>query len=150
MGLDVGERRIGLAVGDTETGLAVPAGAVERKGTAEDWQEVLRQAGLRDAVGLVVGMPWSLDGSAGPQAHKVAECVEELRGLTDMPVVTWDERFTSAEADRRLLEVGTAARGRGRGKGSAPPKGAQDAIAAAVMLQAYLDAHRQDSGPSEG
>ena len=105
---------------------------------------------LGNAGGLVVGMPWSLDGRAGPQAHVVAECVEELRRLTDMPVVTWDERFTSAEADRRLLEARTAAQARGRGKGSAPPKGAQDAVAAAVMLQAYLDAHQLDDGPSEG
>ena len=140
LGLDVGERRIGLAVGDTETALAVPVGAVDRQGTPDDLRQVLEHAASREADILVVGMPWSLNGHAGPQAKLVGAFVQALQEATPLPVVTWDERFTSVEADR-LLRQG-ADTGRRRSKGARLPKGVQDAVASAVMLQSYLDAQR--------
>ena len=146
LGLDVGEKRIGLAVGDTSTALAVPVGAVTRDGSPSDLQGVLDQASLRDVGTLVVGMPLSLNGRMGPQAQVVAAFVEELNSRTCLSVVTWDERYTSVEADRLLRE----ARGQGRGKRSRPPEGAQDAVAATVMLQAYLDSQRLHQHPSAG
>lgn len=140
LGLDVGEKRIGLAVGDTETTLAVPADAVVRDGTAQDFTRVLGQALAHGTDALVVGMPWSLDGRSGPQAKVVATFVKQLRELTRLPVATWDERLTSVEADHRLRGV----QSKGRGKNAKPPAGAQDSVAASIMLQAYLDAqHRR-------
>ena len=135
--MDVGERRIGLAVGDTESRLAVPAGAIERRETAEDIDQVLTAAASRNVDTLVVGMPWSLSGHAGPQAQHTLAFVETMRQHTSLPVETWDERFTSVDADQRLRQ----AQPQGRGRGAKPSGGVQDAMAATIMLQAYLDAH---------
>ena len=110
-----------------------------RDGTAQDFRRVLDQALAHDADTLVVGMPWSLDGRSGPQAKLVAAFVKQLKELTELPVATWDERLTSVEADRRLR----GGRSKGRGKDAKPPAGAQDAVAASIMLQAYLDAQRR-------
>ena len=142
LGLDVGEKRIGLAFGDTGMGVAVPVGVVHRKDADDALDEVVARAVSREVDLLVVGMPWSLDGRAGPQARSVAAFIDALRRRTSLPVTEWDERFTSVEADRRLREPRIEPPSQGRRKGRArPPRGAQDAVAAAIMLQAYLDAH---------
>ena len=140
LGIDVGDRRIGVAVSDPEGTMAIPVGVIHRVSGPPDWESLLEHARSREVESLVVGMPLSLNGRQGPQAQKVLAFVEALKKLTDLPVVTWDERLTSVEADRRLREV--PGRGR-RGRGSAGTgKVAQDALAAAIMLQAYLDAQR--------
>ena len=150
LGLDVGEKRIGLAVGDNESNLALPVGAVNRVGTPRDLDAVVAHATSRGVDLLVVGMPWSLNGRAGPQAKVVAAFVETLRQHTSLPVVTWDERFTSVEADRQLREVESGHRQGSRSKGRArQARGANDAAAAAVMLQAYLDAQDHVLQPLE-
>ncbi len=140
LGIDVGDRRIGVAVSDPQGTMAIPVGVIHRVGGSPDWEALLEHARSREVESLVVGMPLSLNGRRGPQALKVLAFVEALKKLTDLPVVTWDERLTSVEADRRLREV--PGRGRG-GRGPARPgKVTQDALAAAIMLQAYLDAQR--------
>ena len=134
LGLDVGERRIGVASGDTDSGIAVPAGVIEN--TPEAAQDVLREARERDAQVVVVGMPYSMSGRVGPQALAVQEFV---RGLQEagLAVETVDERLSSAEAERALTAGRTQGRGRRR-----PEKGEVDAAAAVVILQAWLDANR--------
>ena len=134
LGLDVGERRIGVASGDTDTGIAVPAGVIEN--TPEATQDVVREAHARDAEVVVVGMPYSMSGRVGPQALAVQEFV---RGLQEagLAVETVDERLSSAEAERALAGGRTQGRGRRR-----PEKGEVDAAAAVVILQAWLDANR--------
>ena len=137
LGLDVGERRIGVAVSDPEGAVAVPVDVIQRMGGGADWDAVLQRARARDVDTVVVGMPLSMNGRLGPQARAVSAFVKALKSATGLEVVTWDERLTSVEADRRLRE---AAPERRRGPSFRPPKGSQDAVAAALILQAYLDA----------
>ena len=134
IGLDVGERRIGIASGDTETSLALPAGAIERTHIDADIETILSEAASRDAVTLVVGMPLSMNVRRGPQAESVEAFVEQLRAATDLEIVTVDERLSTVEASRRMQE-GRAKRGRSE-------RGDVDAAAAAVILQSYLDGQR--------
>jgi putative Holliday junction resolvase len=149
MGLDVGDRRIGLAVGDSESRVAVPIGVLDRTGSDVDWRAVLDEAESHGAETLVVGMPLSMNGRKGPQAESVDAFVTRLRSHTSMPIVTIDERLTTVEAGR-LMREGRGQQGRGqqgrgqqgRAKGKRAPKGAIDAAAAAVILQAWLDAQR--------
>ncbi len=134
LGLDVGERRIGVASGDMDSGIAVPAGVIEN--TPEATQDVVREAHARDARVVVVGMPYSMSGRVGPQALAVQEFVRRLQEA-GLAVDTVDERLSSAEAERAL----TAGRRQGRGR-HRPGKGAVDAAAAVVILQAWLDGKR--------
>jgi putative Holliday junction resolvase len=132
LGLDVGERRIGLAAGDSSSGLAVPAGVIVRKGGEADFAAVTDAAEDRQADTVVVGMPLSMNGRRGPQAEVTQEFVNALADRTALTIRTWDERLTSVEADRRLRE-----------RGGTRKVGAQDAMAAAIMLQAFMDAERR-------
>ena len=136
LGLDIGERRIGVASGDTDTGIAVPTGVIENSTDAV--VDVLREAQARDAAVVIVGMPYSMSGRVGPQAQVVQEFVRRLEEA-GLEVETVDERLSSSEAERAL--AGGRVRGRGRRK---PERGAVDAAAAVVILQAWLDRRRRD------
>ena len=130
MGLDVGDRRIGMAISDPGGRLAFPAGFIQRVRGEQDVERILRNVQDRGAEALVVGLPLSMDGSMGPQAKKVAGFVRALRRNSALPVETVDERLTTFEAERAMREAG---RKPSRYKGEA------DAVAAAVILQSYLD-----------
>ena len=134
LGIDVGERRIGVASGDTDTGVAVPVGVIQNSPDAA--VDVLREARERDAQVVVVGMPYSMSGRVGPQAEVVQGFAQRLEDA-GLAVETVDERLSSAEAERAL--EGGRDRGRTRRK---VEKGAVDAAAAAVILQAWLDGKR--------
>ncbi|MEX2598941.1 MAG: Holliday junction resolvase RuvX [Dehalococcoidia bacterium] len=138
LALDIGERRIGLASGDTETRLAVPAGVIERHGTDDDYKAVVREATARDSGLILAGMPISLNGRLGPQAEITRAFIDRLREFTDIPIETRDERYSSAEAERHLREARPQ---QGRGKPGKASRGAVDTGAAAVILQSYLDSH---------
>ena len=129
LALDVGDRRIGLALSDPTGLLASPLGAVERG--PSDVDELLRVAVNNDVTEIVVGLPLTLAGESGQQAGKVRSFVHELRSKTDLAVTTVDERLSTVQAQRMLRESGSGRRGRDRGR--------IDAAAAAVILQAYLD-----------
>jgi putative Holliday junction resolvase len=138
LALDVGERRIGVAVSDPTGTIARPLLALERGARKDDFSAI---AGLIDeynAQAVVVGRPLSLDGSVGPQARRVARYAEALAEHLDVPVIPWDERFSTARADEILRETrGEMAKRRARSNGEI------DAVAAAVILQSYLDSDRQ-------
>ena len=92
---------------------------------------------------LVIGLPFSLDGSLGPQGQRVSALAQAIAARVSIPVGTWDERLTSVEAGRRLRPFGRPP-GRGHRRGGRArrrpaPRGAVDALAAAIILQAYLD-----------
>ena len=134
LGLDLGERRIGVAVSDSERTLALPLCTIERTGSIEsDHAEVLK---LVDELGVgvvVVGLPKSLDGAIGPAARAAQVETEALSGElgpTGVDVVTHDERFTTVEADRAL---------RASGKNGKARRRTIDQSAAAVLLQAWLE-----------
>ena len=137
LGIDVGERRIGVASGDTDTGVAVPVGVIQNSPDAA--VDVLREARERDAQVVVVGMPYSMSGRVGPQAEVVQGFAQRLEDA-GIAVETVDERLSSAEAERAL--GGAHSRGRTRRK---VEKGTVDAAAAAVILQAWLDGKRSQS-----
>ena len=139
--LDVGDRRIGLAVSDPTNLIATPLGAIRRRQLDRDISAILEHATERDVDRVVVGMPLSLDGRQGPQARKVGAFIDALRKKTGLTIDTADERFSTAEAERLLRQAGVEP-SRNREK--------VDAAAAAVVLQEYLDRMRASSGLHEG
>ena len=128
--LDVGERRIGVAVSDEEGWLASPLMVVERRGAPRDFARIAALVDDQRGERLVVGLPRTLDGAIGPQARRVQRWTTRLQEHVTVPIVYWDERYSTAEA-ARLLAARPARR---------PP--GIDAAAAAVILQDYLDANR--------
>ena len=103
--LDLGERRIGVAVSGPGS-LALPAGFVFRSKLTEDVQQVIAIASERQAQGIVVGVPYTLQGEAGPAAKKARGFIRALRKETSLPVYEIDERYTSVEAEGLLRESG--------------------------------------------
>ncbi|MCA9880908.1 MAG: Holliday junction resolvase RuvX [Thermomicrobiales bacterium] len=133
LGLDVGERRIGMAIADELGLIASPLGVVQRGDG--DLQRILDAMRAQRASVIVIGLPMGLSGREGPQAATVRAFAETLAAASHDPleVVFWDERLTSTVAERAL-----AAQGRKKNRRS----GEIDAVAAAVILQGYLDAER--------
>ena len=133
MGLDVGDRRIGVALSDS---LRIMAGAltvVERVTDDAALKQIIDLARENEVERMVVGMPRSMDGSLGKQAQAVQSFVDLLKERTEIPVVTWDERLSTVAAERTLLEVGMKRDKR---------KKRRDSLAAAIILQGYLDRER--------
>jgi putative Holliday junction resolvase len=130
--LDIGTRRIGVALSDSGGTVATPYEVVQRAGTRE--RDHRRIGELVDEAGadvVVVGLPLSLDGSLGPAALAVLDEVDELREALCVEVVTWDERLTTVEAERSLRATGVKKGNRRR---------IVDQVAATVILQSWLDA----------
>jgi putative Holliday junction resolvase len=131
MGLDVGDRRIGVALSDETATLASALTTLTRSGGRKDAARVADLARQHEVAAVVVGLPLNMDGTRGPQAEKVLGFVEGLRRrLGPVPVVTRDERLTTVEAEERL---------RAAGMGWKERKGVVDQVAAVVILQEYLD-----------
>jgi putative Holliday junction resolvase len=136
LGIDLGSRRIGVAVSDPGGVLASPVAVVPRSGDhATDHRALAAMVAEWEAERVVVGLPLSLDGSMGPAARAAAAEADELGSVVGVPVEVADERLTTVTADRALREA-------------APRRGAKarrqvvDAAAAAVLLQAWLDGRR--------
>ena len=143
--LDVGDRRIGVAVSDPTGMLASPLTTLERGGGADmaAADAVAALAREHSAGEIVVGIPYLMSGRAGSQARVTLEFAEALAARADIPVRRVDERLSSVQATRMLGQAGGAGErrgGHGHGNGNRGDKGRIDAAAAAVILQAYLDA----------
>lgn len=141
-GIDFGDRRIGIALSDPGGLMAFPHETltyVGKMGAALD--AVVRALADYDLVAVVVGMPYNMDGSQGRQAERTASFIGELRQRLPAGVVVtgWDERLTSVQAGRVLTEGGVTARAQ---------KGKLDKIAAALILQGWLD-RQQAEAPRE-
>ncbi len=138
MALDVGHKRIGVALSDPGQVLASSLQVIERKGQ-RDLATVVQLVRQHRVGKIIVGYPRSLDGTAGQQAEVVERYVALLEkklgdSLLDVPVVLWDERLSTVTAERLMIEAGRKSRER---------RERIDAVAAAVILQDYLDANRQ-------
>ncbi len=142
LGLDVGERRIGVAISAPEGRLAVPLRILECQGDAADVRVIADLARAEQAEALVVGHPLSLDGSVGSQARRVEAFARRLAEESGLPLELWDERLTSVQAER--APAGPARRA---AKGGRRRRAPADDVAAAIILQGYLDRHRPSSGP---
>ena len=134
VGLDLGGRRIGVAVSDASGTVASPHSVLERRGDiATDHAAIAALIAELGAERVVVGLPLSLDGTVGPAASAVRDEIEALAALLPVPVEAHDERFTTVTAERALTAQKVRARDRRR---------VVDKVAAAVILQSWLDANR--------
>lgn len=131
LGLDMGERRVGVAVSDAAGRVATPVRVVD----ASDRGTLVAMVEEYGACAVVVGLPLAMDGSEGAQARRVRAAADALARDLPVPVRLFDERLTSKQAERAMAEAGVSDR-RKRGK--------VDMLAAALMLQAYLDSEAAD------
>jgi len=132
LGLDVGNVRIGVAVSDPLGIIAQPHSVIRSTGIEQDMEAVRALVAEKEVVRIVVGLPLNREGKPGPQAEKVLAFVEALRATLGVDVVTQDERFSTAAAERMLIEANVRRKGR---------KQVIDKIAAHHILQTYLDRH---------
>lgn len=137
LGLDLGSKRVGVAVSDSDGRVATPVGTVARTGDrVAEHRRVAELVAEWEAEVVVVGLPLSLDGSTGPAARAALEEIEQLRAALDVPVLSHDERLTTVTAHDRLREQGVKGRRR---------TAVVDQTAAAVLLQAWLERpHREE------
>jgi len=135
LGVDLGARRIGLALSDPTGLIASPLRVVERSGNPDaDRGTIVAAARAEEATTVVVGLPKEMSGRSGAAAQAAVAEVEALRALApDLTFEVVDERLTTVIAQRSLIDAGMTRRKR---------KGTVDKVAAAVILQSYLDAHR--------
>ena len=112
LGLDVGDRRIGLAVSIPPGELILPAGYLQRRNRRADVTAILDEAGRREAVAIVVGMPYDAQGRSGEQARKTGAFVRALKRAAAVPVLTVDEGFTSHAGGCRIAGVRARAKPR--------------------------------------
>jgi putative holliday junction resolvase len=131
LGIDFGQRRVGVAISDPDGILATALEVLTIEGPAHAANEVVRICREKGAVAIVVGLPKNMDGSLGPAAKAVDEFVGLLKERTRVPVRTWDERLTTKSALDALAEGGA---------GRVKRKQMVDKLAAQIMLQGYLDA----------
>lgn len=160
LGVDLGARRIGLAVSDAEERIAFPAGVLESAGRRRDLEALRAVVAERGVTRVVVGLPVHMSGRVGPEAEAARRFARELAAEAGVPVETLDERWTSLEAERALQATGgvprgrRGRRGRGRGggagaaKGRAAGKGAVDEMAATILLRTFLERRARAPEPS--
>ena len=130
LGLDVGDKRIGVALSDESGTLASGLDTLQRVGPKKDPKAVADLVRKHEAGEVVVGLPRTLAGEIGPQAQKVVAFIEQLKAVVKVPVVPWDERFTSVVANQALAEAEASRRER---------KANVDKVSAILILQNYLD-----------
>jgi len=142
MALDVGTRRIGVALSDTLAMIAQPFSTLRTgSGGGIPLAEIRAIVEDRDVELIVVGLPLRMDGTHGPEAEAATAAAQKLEADLGVEVVLEDERLTSVEAERLLIEAGVRRRDR---------KGATDRIAAALILQSYLDRRAMETADGIG
>ena len=134
LGLDVGEKRIGIAISDETLTLARPLSTLSRASKVEDFQKIKLICDQNQIDKIVCGLPKTLRNEEGPQAQRVRRYADQLVAAIGLPIEFWDERFSSVDAAERLAQASRKKR----------VKGDIDSAAAAIILQGYLDARRND------
>ena len=135
LGIDFGERRIGLAISDPDARLAVPLATLHRHDDSSAIREIIEIAQREGVEGLVIGEPVGLDGTRGPAAARIQRFVGRLEKASGMPCQLIPETLTSREAERRLAAAGIARRQWSE---------RIDQVAAQILLQEALDERRQE------
>lgn len=138
LGIDYGRRRLGLAISDDGGILASPLPVYERRGEEEDLIFLTNLASERKAGQIVLGLPLNMDGSSGQMAGDVIAFAAALREKSGLLVVTFDERLTSVEAERVLVQANLSRKRR---------KGLRDSLSAVLILQGYLESQREARVP---
>ena len=131
LGFDLGTKTIGLAVSDSMLSVSSPLETLRRTKFSADAEKLLALIAEKEVGGLVLGLPRNMDGSEGPRAQSTRAFGNNMAGKVDLPITFWDERLTTAEAERVLIEQVDMNRKR-RGE-------VIDKIAASIILQNFLD-----------
>ncbi|MDI6604156.1 MAG: Holliday junction resolvase RuvX [Thermoanaerobacteraceae bacterium] len=136
IGLDLGDKTIGIAVSDPSGLIAQGMKTIRRTVENEDIEEIKKIVENFMVEEIVVGFPKNMNGSIGPQGEKVIRFVENLKKEISLPIFLWDERLTTVEANRMLIEKADVRRSK--------RKLVIDKVAATLILQSYLDSKRKD------
>jgi len=134
LGLDVGTKRIGVAISDALLITAQGMGTIHRKELNVDLEEINRMVKENDVSEIVAGLPISMNGTHSQKTKEVIEFIENLKKVVSVPINTWDERLSTVFAERALLEADMS---------RAKRKKVTDKIAAQVILQGYLDSRKK-------
>ena len=137
LGIDYGEKRIGLALSDEMEMTARGLSVIERRSKKADLETIAASLSEHGAGAIVVGYPLRLDGTAGIQCEKVDRFIAALRDVVSVPVIAWDETLSTKEAEGLMREAGVKRKKK---------RGMVDRIAAAVILQDYLNRHSRRGG----
>jgi putative Holliday junction resolvase len=145
LGLDLGDRRTGVAISDPQGLLAIPLTVLSNKGEDATIANILKLAEQYQVERIVIGLPYSLDGNLGRQANKVTAFAEKLQNviangakqssLVGLDIQLWDERLSTKAAEKLMVEAGIERNKR---------KHRRDAVAAAFILQGFLDSRRPE------
>ncbi|GHT33012.1 putative pre-16S rRNA nuclease [Endomicrobiia bacterium] len=133
MGVDYGLKRIGIAMTDMLHITSSPFGTIEGISMKENMLKILEIAKTNDVSVIVFGLPVNMNGSEGWMARTVRKVIEEIKLVSSIEVATIDERLTTVQAERILIDEGDVSRKK--------LKGLKDKIAAALILQVYVDTH---------
>ena len=133
MGLDIGDKTIGVAVSDLMGITAQGVTTIKRVGKKKDIEEIKKIIAERQVNKIVSGLPKNMNGTVGPQGEKVQKFCELLKSETNLPVEFWDERLSTVAAERSLIEGDVSRQKR---------KKVIDMLAAVIILQGYLDLQR--------
>lgn len=136
IGLDLGEKRVGIAIADERTCLATPLATIEVRGRRQLADELKKIIAENHVQKIVVGLPYTLKGEMGPQAEKIMGEVEALKQQIDAEWLMWDERLSTLEVERMLISADVSRQKR---------KEVRDKLAAQRILQNYLDFLRSHS-----
>ena len=134
LGLDLGDKTIGVAASDPGRTLAVPVETMRRSKFTADAERLFALAAARDAVGLVLGLPLNMDGTEGPRAQSVRSFARNLAARSSLPLAFWDERLSTAAVEREMIALDMSRMRRAA---------LIDGAAAAFILQGALDRLRK-------
>ena len=130
LGLDLGDKTIGVAISDDRRSVASPLETIRRRKFGVDATQLLDIVKVRAITGLILGLPMNMDGTEGPRCQSTRAFARNLSRMTDLPIGFWDERLSTVAAERALLEADTSRRRRGE---------VIDHVAAGYILQGALD-----------
>lgn len=133
LGIDLGDKTIGLCLSDTTWSIATPLETIRRGKLENDLLQLKNLMEKHQVVGVVIGLPINMNGTEGPQAQKVRHFIDTLLSLVDISVVLWDERLSTTAVTRTLLEADVSRKRRSQ---------VVDKMAASFILQGVLDSLR--------
>ncbi|MGC8659398.1 MAG: Holliday junction resolvase RuvX [Desulfomonilaceae bacterium] len=136
LGLDIGSKRIGVALSDQSGIIAQALETISAKNPAQDVLRIVEIVRQHDVTEIVIGIPYNMNGSEGPQAQKIRQLLEILQKSVTVPIYEWDERLTTVAAERALLEADMSRSKRRK---------VIDQVAAALILQGHLDRRRNEA-----
>mgnify|MGYP006290890609 CR=1 FL=1 len=140
MGLDIGDKRIGVSISDSMNLTAQSKEVIKRTDRRQDLKIIKKYIKKYQVNEIIVGLPKNMDGTLGPQAEKTKNYTNFLKNNLDLPIIFWDERLSSREAEKLLIKADVSRSRR---------KGVIDQVAASIILQGYLDfKNNQNTGGS--